>query len=159
MTMADTIAVMSGGRIEQLGAPSELYERPATAFVAGFLGVSNLLYGTVSGGDSIRLDAGGELRVSRTALAGKSGRVAAGVRPEKIRIGPAELNRLDGRVTERAYVGVATQYMVDTAHGPIQVYVQNLEPGVQDGLPGGSVTVSFSPEAVFVVPRTQEVGA
>jgi spermidine/putrescine transport system ATP-binding protein len=159
MTMADTIAVMSGGRIEQLGAPSELYERPATAFVAGFLGVSNLLYGTVSGGESIRLDAGGELRVSRTALAGKSGRVAVGVRPEKIRIGPAELNRLDGRVTERAYVGVATQYMVDTAHGPIQVYVQNLEPGVQDGLPGGSVTVSFSPEAVFVVPRTQEVGA
>jgi spermidine/putrescine transport system ATP-binding protein len=151
MTMADTIAVMSGGRIEQLGTPSELYERPATAFVAGFLGVSNLLHGTVAGGDSIRLDGGGELRVAPEVLAGRSGRVAAGVRPEKIRIGPAELNRLDGRVTERAYVGVATQYLIETAHGPIQVYVQNVEPGVQDGLPGGSVTVSFSPESVFVV--------
>ena len=49
MTMADTIAVMSGGRIEQLGSPNEFYEHPRTAFVAGFLGVSNLLYGTVSG--------------------------------------------------------------------------------------------------------------
>src|SRR5581483_6224208 len=49
MTMADTIAVMNGGRIEQLGTPDELYERPQTAFVAGFLGVSNLLHGTVAG--------------------------------------------------------------------------------------------------------------
>src|SRR5205807_7969570 len=51
MTMADTIAVMSRGRIEQLGPPEELYERPRTAFVAGFLGASNLLAGTVSGDD------------------------------------------------------------------------------------------------------------
>ncbi len=58
MTMADTIAVMNGGRIEQLGRPTELYERPATAFVAGFLGVSNLLPGRVEGPDAIRLDDG-----------------------------------------------------------------------------------------------------
>src|SRR5204862_2592370 len=62
MTMADSIAVMSGGRIEQLGPPDELYERPQTAFVASFLGVSNLLLGTVSDG-VVRLDGGGEARV------------------------------------------------------------------------------------------------
>src|SRR6186997_3419503 len=64
MTMADTIAVMQGGRIEQLGTPSELYERPRTAFVAGFLGVSNLLRGTVAGPASVRLETGGEVTVS-----------------------------------------------------------------------------------------------
>ena len=67
MTMADTIAVMNGGRIEQLGAPAELYERPATAFVAGFLGASNLLPGTVEGADAIRLDDGTVVRAVWTA--------------------------------------------------------------------------------------------
>jgi len=157
MTMADRIAVMNGGRIEQLGAPSDLYERPATAFVAGFLGVSNLLYGTVATPDSVRLDAGGEICVAPAALAGRSGRVAVGVRPEKIRLGTSEPNRLEGRVVERAYVGVATQYVLQTAHGPIQVYVQNLEPGVQNGAPGEGVTVSFGPDVVFVVEPTEEV--
>ena len=56
MTMADAIAVMNKGRIEQLGPPSDLYERPATAFVAGFLGVSNLLHGSVVGPGRVRLD-------------------------------------------------------------------------------------------------------
>ncbi len=56
MTMADQIAVMNQGRIEQLGTPTELYETPATAYVAGFLGASNLIHGTVSGSDTVRLD-------------------------------------------------------------------------------------------------------
>src|SRR5262249_13241601 len=55
MTMADTIAVMNLGKIEQLGAPDELYEHPSTSFVAGFLGVSNLLHGTVHGDESVLL--------------------------------------------------------------------------------------------------------
>jgi spermidine/putrescine transport system ATP-binding protein len=156
MTMADQIAVMNGGRIEQLGTPSDLYERPATAFVAGFLGVSNLLFGTVAGPDSVRLDGGGELRVAPAALAGRSGRVAVGVRPEKIRLGTSEANRLEGKVVERAYVGVATQYVLETHHGRIQVYAQNLEPGVQNHVPGKGVTVSFSPDVVFVVEPTEE---
>ena len=159
MTMADSIAVMNRGRIEQLGAPDDLYERPETVFVAGFLGVSNLLYGTVAGGDSVRLDGGGELRVNGGALDGRSGRVACGVRPEKIRLGADEQNRIEARVTERAYVGVATQYVLDSAYGPIQVYSQNLEAGVQDrATPGDGVTISFSPDAVFVLePSSEEV--
>src|SRR5262249_49903555 len=86
MTMADTLAVMNSGKLEQLGAPDELYERPSTTFVAGFLGVSNLLHGTVAGEESVLLDAGGELRVPADGLRGRSGRVAVGVRPEKIRL-------------------------------------------------------------------------
>jgi spermidine/putrescine transport system ATP-binding protein len=157
MTMADSIAVMNRGRIEQLGPPDELYERPSTVFVAGFLGVSNLLHGTVAGVDSVQLDAGGELHAPASVLRGRSGRVAVGVRPEKIRLGPEERNRLDGRVTERAYLGVAIQYVVETAHGPLQVYVQNADPGTRAVSPGDAVTLSFSPDAAFVVDPAEEV--
>ena len=68
MTMADRIAVMNQGKIEQLGTPTELYETPATAYVAGFLGVSNLIHGTVNGSDSVRLRGGPEVRVPASAL-------------------------------------------------------------------------------------------
>jgi spermidine/putrescine transport system ATP-binding protein len=70
MTMADSIVVMNDGRIEQMGEPAELYESPATAFVANFLGVSNLLPGTVEGTDAVRLDGGTVLHVSQAALDG-----------------------------------------------------------------------------------------
>ena len=93
MTMADTIAVMNKGRIEQLGPPDELYEQPKTAFVAGFLGVSNLLSGTASGPGAITLDGGTTVKVSPEALNGRTGRVAVGIRPEKIRIGTGSPER------------------------------------------------------------------
>jgi spermidine/putrescine transport system ATP-binding protein len=157
MTMADSVAVMNRGRIEQLGTPDELYEHPSTAFVAGFLGVSNLLFGTVSGSDRVRLDANAEVEVSAEALAGRSGRVAVGVRPEKIRFGAEELNMFEGRVTERSYIGVSTQYVVETPHGAIQVYVQNAEPGTSSIVPGDGVTLSFSPDVAFVVDPSEEV--
>ena len=112
--MADRIAIMNAGRIEQLGAPSDLYERPQTAFVASFLGISNLLPGTVTGPGSVRLDDGTDVRVPEAILNGRSGKVAVGVRPEKIRLGHGEENRLTGRLLETAYVGVATQYVLET---------------------------------------------
>jgi spermidine/putrescine transport system ATP-binding protein len=157
MTMADAIAVMNRGRIEQLGAPDELYERPRSTFVAGFLGVSNLLHGTVAGEDTVRLDAGGELRVPAADLRGRSGRVAVGVRPEKIRLGAGDANRLEGRIAERVYVGVATQYVLDTPHGPIQVYAQNTDPGTRGSERGQTVTFSFNPDVVFVLEPSEEV--
>ena len=155
MTMADTIAVMQGGKIEQLGTPSELYELPRTAYVAGFLGVSNLLHGTVSGPTSVRLEQGEEVTVSREALAGRTGKVAVGIRPEKLRLGPGATNSFTGRVREMAYVGVSTQYIVATPAGELTVYVQNAEPGVRAIVPGGALELSFSPEAAFVVDATR----
>ena len=151
MTMADRIVIMNNGRIEQLGTPNELYEHPATAFVAGFLGASNLLSGTVAGTDRVRLDCGVEVRVPSPALAGRSGTVRVGVRPEKLRLGGAETNTLSGTVTESAYIGVSTQYIVDTPAGAVTVYVQNDRPGANGVHPGEGLTLTWSPESTFVV--------
>jgi len=156
MTMADSIAVMNRGRVEQLGPPSELYEQPKTAFVAGFLGVSNLLPGSAAGSTTITLDGGSSVKVSADALNGRKGRLAVGIRPEKIRIGPGQVNSLVGTVFERAYVGVSTQYLVDTQAGRLTVYVQNIEPGTGMAAPGDPITIGFDPEAAFVVELSEE---
>ena len=153
MTMADQIAVLNRGRIEQLGAPTDLYERPATAFVAGFLGVSNLLAGVVAGEDRVRLDDGTDVRLP---LGGRSGRVAVGVRPEKVRLGAGAVNELPGTVTETAYVGVATQVIVTTPAGIVSVFAQNTESGAVPPAAGSHVTLSWSPESTFVVDRPEE---
>jgi spermidine/putrescine transport system ATP-binding protein len=154
MTMADRIAVMNQGRIEQLGPPQELYERPTTAFVAGFLGVSNLLTGTVESGDAVRLDTG---EIVRASVNGRSGRVAAGMRPEKITLGEgAGENVLRGTVVETAYIGVATQLVVKTAAGTIQVFAQNVGPHGQAPAAGTEVTLSWARESTFVVAEEEQ---
>ena len=151
MTMADQIAVMNRGRIEQLGTPTELYETPSTAFVASFLGVSNLIPGTVSGPDTVRLHSGPEVSVRADALAGRTGEVAVGIRPEKIELGQGQSNSLDGTVVEEAYVGVSTQYIVETGCGRLTVYRQNASLGLNGASPGQRLTLSWSPESTFVV--------
>lgn len=156
MTMADTIAVMHGGRIEQLGSPNELYERPRTAFVASFLGKSNLLRGTVGGPGVVRLADGTELRGDTGSLTGS---VAAGVRPEKVTLGEGRENRLAGTVKETAYIGVATEIVVETAAGDLTVFHQNVEAGGVAPAPGTAVTLSWSPEATFVIPSGEGVPA
>jgi spermidine/putrescine transport system ATP-binding protein len=155
MTMADSIAVMNQGHVEQLGPPDQLYERPATAFVAGFLGVSNLLAGVVEGHDAVRLAEG---TLVHAQVDGKSGPVAAGVRPEKITLGEdGGHNRLPGKVAETAYIGVATQLVVETPAGTVQVFAQNIDSGKRIPLPGSNVTLSWSPESTFVVERGEEM--
>jgi spermidine/putrescine transport system ATP-binding protein len=157
MTMADVIAVMNRGRIEQLGGPQELYERPRTGFVARFLGASNLLRGTVAEPEVVRLDSGTIVRVEEE-LPRQGQRVAVGIRPEKLRFGSSRdgENRLAGTVTERSYVGVATHYIVETVDGTVSVFVQNAEPGGGALEPGTKVGLSFDPDAAFVVELTEE---
>ena len=149
MTMADQIVIMNGGHIEQLGTPTELYESPRTAFVAGFLGVSNLLDGEVIGEGTVKLTDGTIVRVPPQAL-NRTGFLQVGVRPEKLRIGAGEENSVVGTVTESAYIGVSTQYILDTPAGPITVYVQNDRMGGQIAT-GERLTLSWSPESTFVV--------
>jgi len=151
MTMADRIVIMNGGRIEQEGAPADLYERPRTAFVAGFLGVSNLLAATVVASDRVRLEDGTEVAVPEAVLGGRSGRCQVGVRPEKLRTDGAGGNALQGTVAETAYIGVSTQYIVDTTCGPLTVYVQNDRPGAHGVAPGDRLTLSWDPDSTFVI--------
>jgi spermidine/putrescine transport system ATP-binding protein len=154
MTMADTIAVMNDGHIEQLGTPTDLYEHPRTAFVARFLGVSNMLEGTADGDGAVRLGDGRVIRAP--AAAGRRGRVSVGIRPEKIRLGGNEGNSLAGEIVERSYIGVSTQYLINTKAGTITVYVQNADPGAGAYKPGDQVALSWRPEVTFVVEQDEE---
>jgi spermidine/putrescine transport system ATP-binding protein len=137
MTMADTVAVMNKGAIEQMGAPEELYELPTTVFVANFLGQSNLFTGPVveSTGDTIAVDIAGTRIVVPTARAQRhSGIVTVGVRPEKLSLltedpGPAAgLNVIGpGRVVDVSFSGVSTQYIVDLPRlGTMVCFAQNM---------------------------------
>ena len=141
MTMADTIAVMNAGRVEQLGGPTELYETPATVFVANFLGQSNLLAAGVSGrsGGDLLLDVAGSRVVLPSARSRcTTDRVFVGVRPEKLHVlaaadsaGRAAVpdghNTVSGVVTDASFVGVSTQYVVRVPWGQdLTVFAQNL---------------------------------
>jgi spermidine/putrescine transport system ATP-binding protein len=167
MTMSDRIAVMRHGRIEQLGAPEELYERPATDFVAGFLGVSNLLDADVAGRDdryvSLRIADGTVLRAPAGMVDGAS-RVRLGVRPEKLHVlavgddhaeaTEGETNVVYGTVLDASYIGVSTQYLVETADGhKLTVYAQNLETsGASEVLADGQrVRLTWKPQHTFVI--------
>lgn len=136
MTMADTVAVMNKGRIEQMGAPQELYELPHTAFVAKFLGQSNLFTGEVvsTSSTSLIVDAGGSMIEVPLARAQRhSGRITVGVRPEKVSLHDsapkADSARTvigPGRITDVSFSGVSTQYEVTMPnHGVITVFAQN----------------------------------
>jgi spermidine/putrescine transport system ATP-binding protein len=165
MTMSDRIAVMNRGRYEQLGDPEGLYERPATPFVAGFLGVSNLLPGMVQGKDdryaTVKLADDTLIRAPSAMVDGRTD-ISVGVRPEKIRLRePAETdptptghNQLRGVVRDASYLGVSTQYQVEARGGArLTVYEQNVERATRAELwaPGEEVLLTWSPDHSFVV--------
>ncbi len=164
MTMSDRIAVMREGRIEQVGPPEEVYERPATEFVASFLGASNLLDGTVGPPDgdfrTIELVSGEKVRVPAAAIEGTERSIKLGVRPEKIRIGTAGSaspadgdNAIEGTVRDATFVGVSNVYAVATRDGhEVTVYAQNLGTSTdRPPAPGETVTLTWHPEHTFVV--------
>ncbi|HEX6140826.1 MAG TPA: ABC transporter ATP-binding protein [Candidatus Limnocylindria bacterium] len=173
MTMSDRIAVMRHGHIEQLGPPEELYERPRTPFVAGFLGVSNLLDGNVIERGrpwaAVRLGDGTVLRVPAEYLNGAT-EIRLGVRPEKLRVvavdgdqadGEAgDLNLLGGVILDASYIGVSTQYLVETTDGHrLTVYAQNLETsGAAEALADGQrVRITWKPQHTFVIEAAEHV--
>jgi spermidine/putrescine transport system ATP-binding protein len=170
MTMSDRIAVMNRGRYEQLGDPESLYERPSTRFVAGFLGISNLIPATVDGSDgdyaSARLSDESRIKVPRSLLNGTKS-VSIGVRPEKIRLTerstqpPAGHNRIVGVVRDASYLGVSTQYLVESTGGNLTVYEQNVERATRAQLwaRGDEVQMTWSPDHSFVVPADGAVSA
>jgi spermidine/putrescine transport system ATP-binding protein len=163
MTMSDRIAVMNLGHYEQLDDPESLYERPATRFVAGFLGVSNLLAGKHEGTDDgyavIRLDDDTRVRVPQAMVEGHT-EIEVGVRPEKIHLlesdeeVPAGHNVLPGKVVDASYIGVSTQYIVAARGGTrLTVYAQNLTRATRADLwrPGEQVNLAWDPDNTFAV--------
>ncbi len=165
MTMSDRIAVMNKGHYEQLGGPETLYEHPQTRFVAGFLGVSNLIPAardsTADDYAVLRLPDGTAARAPRALLEGMSGSVALGVRPEKIRLKEptdeigGQFNRLEGVIRDASYIGVSTQYIIELADGRrITVFEQNVERATKAELwgPGERVAMAWLPDHSFVVP-------
>ncbi|UOR02754.1 ABC transporter ATP-binding protein [Leucobacter allii] len=159
MTMADTVAVMNKGRIEQMGAPEELYELPRTVFVANFLGQSNLFAVEVAGGTEqvLHTDFGGSrISVPRARSVRDSGAITVGVRPEKLHLtlaeppAAADTNVIGpGRITDVSFIGVSTQYTVEVpGAGPVQVFAQNLQAGPQAAL-GDEAWLSWHTEHTF----------
>ncbi|MFJ4035984.1 MULTISPECIES: ABC transporter ATP-binding protein [Streptomyces] len=173
MTMADTVAVMNAGRVEQLGSPTELYENPRTTFVANFLGTSNLIEAEVdsrSGGDIVLRAGDGKLlmpeaRCSAPAPAG--GKLLVGIRPEKIALTHADdagsvpegRNRLTGTVADAGFIGVSTQYVIDTpVAGALAVYAQNVERDTRL-VPGAEVVLHWNPAHTFAFDAAQDIDA
>jgi spermidine/putrescine transport system ATP-binding protein len=159
MTMADRVAVMNNGRIEQLGTPAELYESPRTTFVANFLGQSNLVAGT-----RVEREAGGVLRVDchgqRVTIGADrcvdADHLLLGVRPEKIQLLAQSKIALSGdnvfaggEITDASYLGVSTQYLVMMPWGQeLTVFVQNR--GAADRFaPGDRVQLCWEPAYTF----------
>jgi len=159
MDMADTVAVMHKGQIEQMGAPEALYERPRTSFVAKFLGQSNIFVGTVkeTSANSLSIEvAGNKISVPKDRAVKQTGKIAIGVRPEKVefhRKKPAANTSLNilgpGEIKDIRFTGVSNQYLIDIPNiGDVIVFAQNI--GISPVIElGEQVWVSFKIEHAF----------
>ena len=163
LTMSDRIAVMNRGAIEQVGVPEDVYERPETTFVAGFIGVSNLMPGAVASVNGsrvrVKLESGVDVEASANGLA-PGERCHAVVRPEKLRITRVEDPPADGQpsvegvVDSSVFLGTTTQIVVRlTGDVPMTVLVPNADEAERQRLPGGgaSVRLSWAPEHIHLV--------
>ncbi len=167
--MADTIAVMHDGRIEQSGSASDLYERPRTEFVANFLGVSNLIDGklgrTEGGLSSVETHDGAQLHVPSDRVGPHdTDSIRVGVRPEKITLRPAngavdgDRNALRGTIVVAAFLGTSIQYVIKARGGEeLSVFAQNLDGAEPDSFgPGREVDLTWNPHHTFVVGKEPE---
>ena len=167
LTMSDRIAVMNRGRVEQVAPPEEVYERPATTFVAGFIGVSNLMPATVAGPDEVKLDQGQTIATQTDGFS-PGDRCHAVVRPEKLRVelsengdGVADQPRIEGVVASSLYLGTATQIAVDLGEGTrMTVLVPNADEAERQRLPGGGahVALSWEPEHMHLLRESPDGG-
>lgn len=169
MTMADTVAVMNAGVIEQMGSPIELYEHPRTTFVANFLGQSNLIRGTVSGVDVSNVHVavhGTDLRAPRGRAGTESGDVWVGIRPEKVFLAESGTETDDesnvlrgGRVTDVSFIGVSTQYLVRMPWGQeLMIFEQNTGARTPFRV-GDAVDLHWMPDHTFLLDAAQDVTA
>jgi spermidine/putrescine transport system ATP-binding protein len=166
LTMSDRIAVMNRGRIEQIGDPEDVYDRPTTTFVAGFIGVSNLMPGTVrktGAKGEVELDSGVKVSTDVDGFA-PGERCHAVVRPEKLAIdsGGRGDPSVEGLVESSLYLGTSTQLIVQLP-GDVRmtVLVPNADETERQRLPGGGakVKLSWTPDHMHVVKESEGNGA
>jgi spermidine/putrescine transport system ATP-binding protein len=168
LTMSDMIAVINRGVVEQVSDPETVYERPATTFVAGFIGVSNLMPGEVvsanGAGAELRLDAGPTVRTPRSGGAEPGERAHAVVRPEKLVLStagdgaPGGGPSVEGQVESSLYLGTATQMVVKLGDGTrMTVLVPNADAEARRDLPvaGDAARLSWSDENIHIVREGQ----
>jgi spermidine/putrescine transport system ATP-binding protein len=168
LTMSDRIAVMNAGVIEQLAAPRDIYEHPKTRFVAGFIGTSNLLSGTVAsaqGDDSVIEFGPGERIIVPGAGVQPGEHLEITIRPEKITLSAGESAltsarscALRGTVTEAVYLGTSTNYNVTTSSGAeVVVFAQNSSAATAAGPEpqrGDAVWLHWDPANSYAIGRT-----
>src|ERR671910_642115 len=163
LTMSDRIAVMNQGRIEQVGDPGGVYDKPASSFVAGFIGVSNLMPGTVrksGGGGEVELDSGVTVKAPVDGFSAGE-RCQAVVRPEKLEIGDGSRGdpSVEGLVESSLYLGTSTQLIV-ALPGEVRmtVLVPNADEAERQKLPGGGakVKLSWAPDHMHLVRESRQ---
>jgi len=163
MTMADTIAVMNQGKIEQMGSATDLYEAPRTAFVANFLGQCNLIRAKVqsrAGGKAVVSAKGHTFEIPLTRVSTEGDSVLVGVRPEKLRLDDKGVNSIkECVVTDRSFVGTSTQYLVRTPWEQELVVFEQNDEGLHDLHVGDRVSVEWDPEHTFGLDGAQDVNA
>jgi len=163
MTMADTIAVMNQGKIEQMGSATELYEAPKTAFVANFLGQCNLIKAKVqsrAGGKAVVSAKGHTFEIPLSRVSTDSDSVLLGVRPEKLRLDDSGTNSIkDCIVTDRSFVGTSTQYLLKTPWDLELVAFEQNDEGLHDLHVGDKVSVEWDPEHTFGLDGAQDINA
>jgi len=153
LSLSDRVVVMSEGRIEQIGAPPEIYNYPATPFVASFVGTLNLLPAAVIDGAAARISiAGQEIRGAKPIAAGTAQRVTVALRPEAVELGETGgANRLVGQVEDVSFLGSIVRTRVRIGDAETLSFDQFNDPGLTASAIAESVTVSFPPEATLVL--------
>jgi spermidine/putrescine transport system ATP-binding protein len=162
LTMSDRIAVMSDGRVEQLADPRTLYERPATVFVAEFIGVSNLLelHASRRAGGIVAMERGGGHRLLAPDPGGGAARIQVTIRPERIKLDPPDLegwSRVAGAVAEVVYLGSMTQLIIDLEPGEqLVVHLLNDDEAGRRARAGDAIVLGWPAEASYVLGSDQE---
>ena len=155
LSLSDRVVVMSDGRIEQIGSPSEIYNFPATSFVASFVGTLNLLAARVVDPSAGRLAVEGqEIRAAKPISGARSGEiVSVALRPESISLeeGPEGTNRLRGPVVDVSFLGSIVRLRIRLGDGPTVSLDTFNDPNLTLPPIGEAVTVSFPPEASLVL--------
>ena len=169
LTMADRIAVLDLGRLQQIGSPKALYERPATPFVAGFIGETNFIDGVARGAAADGAAVAVALGPDAMAPAIAAGRIEAGhavrlaVRPERLQLhaadAPVDGAAITGRVIETIYVGVATTFVIEVGAGTTLRCRVAMGPGSEDWHPGDRVCLTWHPDDARAFPASATTAA